>query len=285
MKNALVLEKVSKTYKNSDFKLDEVSFCVPQGTILGFVGKNASGKTTTIQSILGVIKPDSGKIEMLGHDINENISSIKNDIGVVFDSTSFPTEMTAKHIENILRDTYKNWDSEVFNHYLKKFGIDTKKKIKTFSRGMTMKFALAVALSHGAKLLILDEATAGLDPVAREEILDILLDFVSNEENSILLSSHISSDLEKIADYITFIADGKLILSEEKDVLLYEYGVAKMKQADFEKLSHDEFLSHRKRGLQIEVLVNNKVEFIKKYPNIVVDNATIDEILALITKQ
>lgn len=285
MKNALVLEKVSKTYKNSDFKLDEVSFCVPQGTILGFVGKNASGKTTTIQSILGVIKPDSGKIEMLGHDINENLFALKNDVGVVFDTISFPTEMTAKHIENILRDTYKNWDSEVFNHYLKKFGIDTKKKIKTFSRGMTMKFALAVALSHGAKLLILDEATAGLDPVAREEILDILLDFVSNEENSILLSSHISSDLEKIADYITFIADGKLILSEEKDVLLYEYGVAKMKMADFEKLSQDEFLSHRKRGLQIEVLVNNKVEFIKKYPNIVVDNATIDEILALITKQ
>ncbi len=285
MDYVLQVKNLCKTYKGADFKLQDVSFAIPRGSIMGFVGKNGAGKSTTINAILNLIQKDSGEITLFGETMTDATKAIRNDIGVVFDSVHFSSELTAKKLEKVLADIYENWDKELYFSYLKRFNIPDNKRIKTLSRGMTMKLSISVALSHASKFLVLDEATAGLDPVVREEILDVFLEFVEDENNAILLSSHISSDLEKISDYITFIDNGRIILTEKKDTLIYEYGIARMKQADFEKLRSSEYISCRQRGLQHEVLVKNKKEFIKCYPNIVVDNTGIDEILPLITKE
>lgn len=285
MDYAIEINDLCKSYKNTTFKLQNVSFNIPRGTIMGFVGKNGAGKSTTIHTILNIINKDSGEVKFFGHEMSDQSISIRDDIGVVFDAINFSGELTPKKLEKVLKDIYKHWDTTLFFRYLERFAIPKDKKIKTFSRGMTMKLSISVALSHKAKLLILDEATAGLDPVVREEILDVFLEFVENENNSILVSSHISSDLEKISDYITFIDNGKIILAEKKDTLIYEYGIARMKESDVHKLEKSEYLAYRKRGLQFEVLVKNKHIFKKAYPNIVVDNATIDEILPLLTKE
>lgn len=285
METALQISNLCKSYKNADFKLDNVSLQIPKGSIMGFVGKNGAGKSTTINAVLNIIQKDSGEVTIFGETMTDGNRSIRNDIGVVFDTIHFSGELTPKKLEKVLSDVYENWQGEQFFSYLERFQIPTNKKIKTFSRGMTMKLSISVALSHKAKLLILDEATAGLDPVAREELLDVLLEFVEDEGHSILMSSHVSSDLEKVADYITFIDQGKIILTEEKDTLLYQYGIARMKQSDFEKLDSSEYLTMRKRGLQLEVLVQNKGQFSREYPEIIVDNATIDEILPLLTQE
>ncbi len=281
----LQIENLCKTYKNSSFALKDVSINVPKGAIVGFVGKNGAGKSTTINTILNLISKDSGTVKFFGEEMNDKTTELRNDIGVVFDNINFSGELTATKLEKVLANIYKNWDSDSYFNLLNRFKLPTNKKLKTFSRGMSMKLSICVALSHKAKLLILDEATAGLDPVVREEILDVFLEFVEDENNSILISSHISSDLEKITDYITFIDNGKIILTEEKDTLIYNYGIARMKQIDFDKLNTSEYLEYRKRGLQIEVLINNKKEFSKNHPNVVVDNSSIDEILPLIAKE
>lgn len=285
MESALQVKDLCKSYKGTNFKLQNVSFTIPKGSIMGFVGKNGAGKSTTINTILNIIQKDSGQVNFFGQQMTDRSTSLRDRIGVVFDAVNFSGELTPRKLEKVLNDIYKNWDANLFFAYLERFGIPQNKKIKTFSRGMTMKLSISVALSHKAMLLILDEATAGLDPVVREEILDVFLEFVEHEENSILISSHISSDLEKISDYITFINNGKIILTEKKDTLIYEYGIARMKQSDFEKLGKSEFLASRKRGLQLEVLVQDKSAFAKKHPNILVDHATIDELLSLLTRE
>lgn len=284
MQYALQVENLCKFYKNTEFKLDHVSFSIPKGCIMGFVGKNGAGKSTTINSILNIIKKDCGDVKIFGQEMTDASTSIREDIGVVFDTVNFHEELTAKKLEKVLNDIYTNWDKDLFFTYLEKFMIPTNKKLKTFSRGMTMKLSISIALSHKARLLILDEATAGLDPVVREEILDTFLEFVEDENNSILMSSHISSDLEKIADYITVIDNGKIILAESKDTLIYNYGIARMKKNDFNQLSDSEYIAYRQRGLQIEVLISDKRSFARKYPNIIIDEVSIDEILPLITK-
>ena len=285
METALQIRNLCKSYKNADFQLENVSINIPKGSIMGFVGKNGAGKSTTINAVLNIIQKDSGQVTIFGETMTDDNRMIRNDIGVVFDTLHFSGELTPKKLEKVCRDTYENWQGEQFFSYLERFKIPTNKKIKTLSRGMTMKLSVSVALSHKARLLILDEATAGLDPVAREELLDLLLEFVEDEEHSIFMSSHMSSDLEKLADYITFIDQGKIILTEEKDTLLYQYGIARMKQSDFEKLDPSEYLAARKRGLQMEALVQNKAQFAREYPGLVVDNATIDEILPLLTQE
>lgn len=285
METALQISNLCKSYKNTDFKLDNVSLQIPKGSIMGFVGKNGAGKSSTINAVLNIIQKDSGEVTFFGETMTDGNRVIRNDIGVVFDTIHFSGELTPKKLEKVLSDVYENWQGDQFFSYLERFHIPANKKIKTFSRGMTMKLSISAALSHKAKLLILDEATAGLDPVAREELLDVLLEFVEDEGHSILMSSHVSSDLEKVADYIAFIDQGKIILTEEKDTLLYQYGIARMKQSDFEKLDASEYLAMRKRGLQLEVLVENKRQFSREYPGIIVDNATIDEILPLLTKE
>ncbi len=285
METALQISNLCKSYKNADFQLENVSIRIPRGSIMGFVGKNGAGKSTTINAVLNIIQKDSGEVTIFGETMTDDNRMIRNNIGVVFDTLHFSGELTPKKLEKVCRDAYENWQGEQFFSYLERFKIPTNKKIKTLSRGMTMKLSVSVALSHKARLLILDEATAGLDPVAREELLDLLLEFVEDEEHSIFMSSHMSSDLEKVADYITFIDRGKIILTEEKDTLLYQYGIARMKQSDFEKLDPSEYLAARKRGLQLEALVQNKAQFAREHPGIVVDNATIDEILPLLTQE
>ncbi len=282
MSYALEIEKLCKSYKGSSFALKDVSFNVPSGAIVGFVGRNGAGKSSTINAMLNLIYKNSGTVKFFGKEMTDIDNNIRDDIGVVFDSVNFSGELTVSKLARVLADIYNNWDNDAFENYLERFSLPKNKKIKTFSRGMSMKLSISVALSHKAKLLILDEATAGLDPVAREEVLDVFLEFVESENNSILISSHISSDLEKIADYITFIDNGEIILFEKKDTLIYDYGIARMKQADFDKLQNNDYLAYRKRGLQTEVLIKDKGDFSRNYPSILVDNSTIDEILPLL---
>ena len=215
MENAIVVKNLRKNYK--DFQLKDISFSVPKGCIMGFVGENGAGKTTTLKGILNLINRDGGSVEIFGMDNIKDEKKIKEDIGVVFDECCFYDSLNPKESSKIMKRIYKNWDGKIFNDYLKKFQIPDKKIIKEFSKGMKMKLSIAIALSHKPKLLIMDEATSGLDPIVREEILDIFLDFIQDEEHSILMSTHITGDLDKIADYITFINNGEIIFSKSKD--------------------------------------------------------------------
>ena len=284
MSAILEVQGLTKQHKKSDFQLNDVSFSIPKGAIMGFVGENGAGKTTTIGCILNTLIKDSGTVKIFGKEMTDEAIDIRDDIGVVYDKNAFPDHLTAVKVASIMRHLYSNWDDELFKEYLSTFKLPEKKKIKTFSRGMTMKLAVAVALSHRPKLLILDEATAGLDPVVRDDILDVFLDFVQDESNSILLSSHITSDLEKIADYITFIHDGRIVFSETKDNLIYNYGIMRCKQAQFAEIEKQDMLAYRKHDYQVDVLVSDKETMAKKYRDIVMDKVSIEEIMLMFVK-
>lgn len=221
--NAVEISNLTKFYK--DFKLDNVSFALPSGCIMGLVGENGAGKSTVIKLILGMIHKDGGKIRLFGKDNSQDIRDIKEDLGVVLDDVGIPAPLNAKQVGRIMKNTFKNWNEEQYKNNLEKLSVPINKQFKDFSRGMKMKLGIAVALSHDPKLLILDEATSGLDPVVRDEVLNIFNEFTRDENHSILISSHIVSDLEKICDYIAFLHNGKLILFEEKDILLSQYGI------------------------------------------------------------
>ena len=284
MNAILEIQGLTKQYKRSDFRLKDVSFSIPRGAIMGFVGENGAGKTTTIGCILNTLVKDGGMVKVFGKEMSDEAVDIRDDIGVVYDKNAFPTHLTALKVASIMRHLYSNWDDELFKEYLQKFKLPEKKKIKTFSRGMTMKLAVATALSHRPKLLILDEATAGLDPVVRDDILDVFLDFVQDENNSVLLSSHITSDLEKVADYITFIHDGSIIFSEEKDALKYNFGIMRCKTAQFAEIDKEDILAYRKRDYQTDVLIADKKNAEKKYRDVIIDNVTIEEIMLMFVK-
>jgi len=284
MCNILEICNLVKEYKNSDFRLNNVSFSIPKGAIVGFVGENGAGKTTTIGCILNTLVKDSGTIKIFGKEMSDEAIDIRDDIGVVYDKNAFPLHLTPIKVASIMRNLYSNWDDDLFKQYLSTFKLDENKKIKTFSRGMTMKLAVSAALSHRPKLLILDEATAGLDPIVRDDILDVFLDFVQDENNSILLSSHITSDLEKVADYITFIHDGTIIFNEKKDSLKYDYGIMRCKAAQFAEMNKEDILAYRKHDYQIDVLVADKKTVEKKYRDVVIDNTTIEEIMLMFVK-
>lgn len=228
---AIKVSNLSKRYKKSSRpSLDNVSLDLPQGCVLGLVGENGAGKTTLIKAITGSVKFDSGSIEVLGHDIdaasqNKTDDRFRQDIGTVLAEDSFPEIMTAGMIGNVMKSIYINWDSACYNRYLEKFGLDSKKKYKEYSRGMKMKLSIAVAMSHNAKLLLLDEATSGLDPIVRDQLLDEFNEFTRDENHSILISSHITSDLEKICDYIAFIHEGRIVMCDTKDAILDKYGI------------------------------------------------------------
>lgn len=221
--NAIEIKGLTKSYK--DFTLDNLDLTLPSGCIMGLIGENGAGKSTTIKLLLDIIHKDSGTITLLGRDTETELKDIKEDLGVVLDEVGLPDVFKAKHINKIMKNTYKNWDEEKFFGLLKSLKVPENKKFKEFSRGMKMKMGIAIALSHDPKLLILDEATNGLDPVVRDEVTDIFNDFTRDEGHSILISSHIVSDLEKLCDYVTFIHEGKLLLCEEKDILLEQYGI------------------------------------------------------------
>ena len=216
MENILELQQICKSFPKSNFILDKLSFSLPYGAILGFVGENGAGKTTTIGCILNTVRKDSGMVKLFGKEMRDIDTDIREKIGVVYDGDNFPGFWTAKQLSQVMEGIYTQWDNALFQKYLEDFHLPVKQKIKNYSRGMTMKLAIAVALSHHPQLLILDEATSGLDPIMRDEMLDVFLEFVQEESHSILLSSHITSDLEKVADYITFIHNGKLIMTASK---------------------------------------------------------------------
>ena len=284
MNSTLILKNVNKKYEKSNFAIKDISFSVPEGSIVGFIGENGAGKSTTMNCILNVIRRDSGTIEIFGREMTDEDIDIRENIGVVYDSNNFPEHLTAKQLADILGRIYSKWDDFCFEQFLRRFGLPESQKIKTYSRGMSMKLAIAVALSHDSKLLILDEATSGLDPIMRDEILDVLLEFVKQENHSILLSSHITSDLEKIADYIVFIHNGEIILNKTKDELIYEYGVIRCSENDFYNILPEDILSSMKKDYQIDVLIKNRKLIEKKYKNLIVDSVSLDEIMLLLVK-
>jgi len=277
--NALAIRNLTKTYKG--FKLDNISFELPKGCIMGLIGENGAGKTTTIKLILDTIKRDSGTIEVLGEDNRKNFKEKKEDIGVVLDEAYFPEGFTAKNVNTVMKNTYKRWDQELFCDYLNRFSLPRDKAFKDFSRGMKMKLAIAVALSHNAKLLILDEATSGLDPIARDEILGIINEYTRDEDNSVLISSHIVSDLEKICDYIAFLHKGKLVFCEEKDVLLERYGILKCSKSDFAAIAPDAIKGKRENSYCVEALVE-RAEIPTGFS---VEKASIEDIILYLARE
>ncbi len=284
MKNILELQQVSKTFLKSGFALDNVSFSLPYGAILGFVGENGAGKTTTIGCILNTITKDMGTVKLFGREMMDADTDMREKIGVVYDGNNFPAYWTPKQLSQIMEGIYTQWDNSLFREYLETFNLQADQKIKHYSRGMTMKLAIAVALSHHPQLLILDEATSGLDPIVRDEMLDVFLDFVQDEDHSILLSSHITSDLEKIADYITFIHNGKILMTASKNDLVYHYAVMRCRENQFLALAPSDILAYRKRDYQIDVLVSDRKEAERKYKDAVIDHVSLDEILLLLVK-
>lgn len=282
MGSALEIHELTKKYE--DFTLDHISFQVPSGSIVGLIGENGAGKTSTINAVLGLIKKDSGEIEILGENADNLSSPVKEEIGVVFDGSNFSEELTPVKLNKVLRDVYSSWDQALFSKLLEQMEVPLFKKIKTFSKGMKMKLSIAVALAHHPRLLILDEATSGLDPVMRDDILDMFLDFVQDEEHSILVSSHITSDLEKVADYIVFIHKGKIIFAKSKDELLENYGIIKCGREQFEALDQEDQITYRRLDYEWQVLTADRNRTQKKYPKALVIPATIDEIMLLYVK-
>ncbi|SFB84606.1 ABC transporter ATP-binding protein [Ruminococcus albus] len=275
--NAIEVHGVSKNYK--DFGLDNISFDVPKGCIMGFIGQNGAGKTTTIRSMLNITKIDSGEIRLLGLDHVQDEAEIKKRIAVVFDDLPFHDMFTAKDIAKIFEGMYPEWNNIVYCNYINRFELPYDKKIGKFSKGMKMKLQIACALSHNAELLIMDEATAGLDPVVRDEILHIFMEYLQDGERSILMSSHITSDLEKIADMVTFINKGRILLTGYKDDIIERHGIIKCGFDRMTKIDPDDIVSIRMNNFGAEIMVNNKEKALRECSDCVIDSASIDDIM------
>ena len=282
MTNCIEISGLCKSY--GDFALENVSLTLPGGSIMGLIGENGAGKTTTIKCILNLVRRDAGSITLMGYDNLTQERQAKAEVGVVLDECFFHDTLRPRDIHTILSRVYQDWDRELFESYLKKFQLPEEKFIKEFSRGMKMKLSLAAALSHHPKLLILDEATAGLDPVVRDEILDEFLGFIQDEEHSILISSHITSDLEKVADYITYLHQGRVVLSEAKDVLQDNYGRVGCTASDLLAMDPGDVVRVRKGSYGCEALVRDRAAFHKKYPQMMVEPISLEDIMLLIGK-
>ena len=284
MENALELSHVSKRYGVGGFALEDVSLTLPMGSIMGLVGAHGAGKSTTIGCMLGTLRPDAGTVRVFGQAMQDSSTALRADIGVVYDGDNFPGYLTAAQLGRIFADTYARWDAALFDTYLARFHLNRRQRISRYSKGMTMALAISAALAHHPKLLVLDEATSGLDPLVREDVLDLLLDFVTCEDHAILLSSHITSDLEKIADRLTFIHEGRVLLSEEKDTLRYRYGILRCRESELAQLDSADILAWRRDVYQTNVLVADRVAAARKYPGIVIDQAAVDEVMNLLVK-
>ena len=277
--NALELKKVSKSF--SGFYLDNISLTLPSGCIMGLIGENGAGKSTTIKLILDMLHKDGGTITILGKDNEKDISLTKEDVGVVMDDIGMPECLTAKQIGNVMKHTFRNWNEAEYTQLLQKLSLPDNKPFKDFSRGMKMKLGIAVAMSHGAKLLLLDEPTGGLDPVVRDEVVDMFYDFTRDENHSILISSHIVSDLEKLCDYVAFLHKGKLLLCEEKDKLISEYGIIHCTVEQLSELNN-EVIRYRKEthyGAEAIVLRNDAPDGFKLSP------ISIEELFVFMVKE
>lgn len=256
--NAIEMSHVFKTY--GSFAIQDMNLVLPEGCIMGLVGENGAGKSTTIGLLMHAIDRESGSIQVLGVDnTSKEFMDIREDVGIVLDEAYFPEVLNAGDVNKIMKCTYKNWREDTFFQYIERFSIERKKKFKDYSRGMKMKLAIAVALSHNARLLILDEATSGLDPVIRDEILDIFNEFTREENHSVLISSHIISDLEKICDYVAFLHKGKLVLNEEKDRLQEIYGIIRTGKKEAENIPKEAVVGVRDNGYSTEVLVKREL--------------------------
>ena len=275
--NVIELKNVTKSY--GDFVLEDVTFSIPEGSVCGFIGQNGAGKTTTINLILDIIRRDSGEIRMFGESIDTDSARLREDVGVVFDEMGFHEFMTGRDINVMMKNIYKNWDEQAFFDYMKKFSLPTRKKCGAFSRGMRMKLQIAVALSHHAKLLIMDEPTSGLDPIVRNEMIEIFREFVVEEDHTILLSSHITGDLEKLADEVIFINGGKIVLSGNKDEILEKHGILKCKKDEVSRISPS-LIVHKELGAYgAEILVNDRHAAEKLYPDMVIEPAALEQIM------
>lgn len=282
MDNILEIKDLCKKY--ADFELKNVNIQLPKGTIMGFVGENGAGKTTTIKSILNIIKRNSGEIKVFGLDNIKDEKKIKENIGVVLDDSFLSEYLNPTDINKIMKDIYKNWDEKLYFKYIKEFKLPGQKISKEYSSGMKMKLKIAVALSHHPKLLILDEPTSGLDPIARNEILDIFQDFIQDEEHGIFVSSHITSDLEHIADYITFINNGEIVFTKTRDELLDNYGIVKCTEEQFKTIKKDDYIKYKKNKYEYDILIEDKHEFKKKYDFSVIDKPNIEDIMVIYIK-
>ncbi|MCI9487300.1 MAG: ABC transporter ATP-binding protein [Lachnospiraceae bacterium] len=279
MQDALRLRGVSKRYRG--FALEDVSLTLPSGCIMGFIGENGAGKTTTIKLILDMIRRDGGSVEVFGKDCRGMRRSAWEDIGVVLDDCGFSEELTAIHVGRIMAGIYKSWDEREFERLLGSYHVDLHKRVKEYSRGMKMKLSLAVAMAHDTKLLILDEATSGLDPVAREELLESFQDFIQDEGHSIFISSHIISDLEKVCDYITFIHKGRILFSEEKDLLLENHGIFHGTREGLAELPEDAVAGVREGAFGVEALVRRD-----RVPGgLALDRAGLEEIMLFYSRE
>lgn len=276
-KNAIEIRKLTKDY--GDFTVSDISFAVPEGAVCGFIGQNGAGKTTTIKAILDVIRVDAGEILVFGKDVKKEGAAIREDIGVVLDEMGFHEFMTGKDINIMMKHIYKNWDEAVFFDYLKRFSLPAQKPCGDFSRGMQMKLQIAVALSHQAKLLIMDEPTSGLDPIVRNEMLQIFRDFVVEEDHTILVSSHITGDLEKIADEVVFINAGEIVLAGNKDEILEKHGLLKCKKEEVKEISESFIVYAQMESFGASVLVNDRKACRKLYPDMVMEPANLEDIM------
>ena len=251
--NALEIKNLTKAYPG--FMLDNLILTLPSGCILGLIGENGAGKSTTIKLILDMIHKDSGSITILGKDNTDSIELTKEDIGVVMDEVGIPECLTVKQVGNVMQHTFRNWNDAEYARLVQKLALPDKKQFKELSRGMKMKLGIAIALSHNAKLLLLDEATSGLDPVVRDEVVEMFSDFTRDENHSILISSHIVSDLEKLCDYVAFLHKGKLLLCEEKDQLLAEYGLIHCTSEELQNLPVEAIKYKKENPYGIEAMV------------------------------
>lgn len=282
MENVIEINNLCKKYDG--FELKNVNLTLEKGTIMGLIGENGAGKTTTIKAILNHINTDQGEIKLFGLDNKENEKKIKEEIGVVLDDSFLSEYLTPIDINKIMKNIYKNWDEELYFKYIEDFKLPKDKISKEYSSGMKMKLKIATAISHHPRLLILDEPTSGLDPVARNEILDIFQEFIQDEENSILVSTHITSDLEHIADYITFISNGEIVLKKTRDELLENYGIVKCSEDEFKKINKNDYIKYKKNRYEYEVLIENKFEFKKQYNIEIIDKPTIEDIMLVYIK-
>ncbi len=277
--NALEIKNLTKSF--SGFTLDNISLTLPSGCIMGLIGENGAGKSTTIRLILDILHKDSGSITILGRDNEDNIQLTKEDVGVVMDEVGIPECLNTKQVGKIMKYTYRNWNEEEYKRLLEKFALPCDKPFKDFSRGMKMKLGIAVAMSHGSKLLLLDEATSGLDPVVRDEVIEMFYDFTRDENHSILISSHIVSDLEKLCDYVAFLHKGKLLLCEEKDKLLSEYGIVHCTSEEFKELNPDAVKYKKESPYGMEIIV--KRDAVPSYFKI--SPVTIEELFVFTVKE
>lgn len=290
MEHLIRTEGLAKRYDG--FALKGITLSVPAGTVVGLIGSNGAGKTTTIKAILGMVPPDEGTVELLGcnpHDASSTLAALKQRVGVVLDACAFPVAMRVRDVGDLGKAAYRCWNASEFGRLCERFGLTPKKPVKGLSRGMGMKLSLAFALAHRPELLVLDEATAGLDPLARDEVLDLLRSFMEDESHAILMSTHITTDLEKIADQVTCIDEGRLMFSMPKDAICDQAGIARCRTADLDRLASSEAfttgsLRALPRGMAVDVLVPDRFACTRALPDIAVDRASIEDYMTIMLK-